>query len=107
MFEEMADQIDAVVVSVPDHMHFPIAMAAVRLGKHLYVEKPPCRCLTEARALHAAAKKAGIVTQMGNQGRAAEGIRLAREWVQARLLGRVHTVHAWNTPASAPSSPNL
>ncbi len=107
MFEQMADQIDAVVVSVPDHMHFPIAMAAVRHGKHLYVEKPLCRCITEVRALHAAANKAGIVTQMGNQGRAAEGIRLAREWVQAGLLGRVHTVHAWNTSAGASYSLNL
>ncbi len=95
MFEQMSDQIDAVVVTVPDHMHFPIAMTALRYGKHLYVEKPLCRCITEVRALQAAAKKAGVVTQMGNQGRTAEGIRLAREWVQAGLLGRVHTVHAW------------
>ena len=95
MFEQMSDQIDAVVVTVPDHMHFPIAMTALRYGKHLYVEKPLCRCITEVRALHAAAKTAGVVTQMGNQGRTAEGIRLAREWVQAGLLGRVHTVHAW------------
>ena len=96
MFEQMSDQIDAVVVTVPDHMHFAIAMTALRYGKHLYVEKPLCRCITEVRALHVAAKKAGVVTQMGNQGRSGEGIRLAREWVQAGLLGRVHTVHAWN-----------
>jgi predicted dehydrogenase len=100
MFEQMADQIDAVAISVPDHMHFAIAMSAIKLGKHVFVEKPLCRCITEARALHAAAKKAGVITQMGNQGRAAEGIRLAREWVQAGLLGRVHTVHAWTTPRS-------
>jgi len=96
MFEQMADQIDAVVVSVPDFMHFPIAMTAIRYGKHLYVEKPLCRCLTEVRTLCAAAAKAGVVTQMGNQGRAAEGVRLAREWVQAGLLGQIHTVHAWS-----------
>ncbi|MDO8539508.1 MAG: Gfo/Idh/MocA family oxidoreductase [Opitutaceae bacterium] len=95
MFERMADQIDAVVISVPDHMHFAIAMTAIKHGKHVYVEKPLCHCVTEVRALHAAARKAGVVTQMGNQGRAAEGIRLAREWVQAGLLGHVHTVHAW------------
>lgn len=95
MFEQMADQIDAVVISVPDHMHYAIGMEAIRRGKHVYIEKPLCRCITEVRALHAAAKQAGVITQMGNQGRAAEGIRLAREWVQAGLLGHVHTVHAW------------
>jgi predicted dehydrogenase len=95
MFEQMSDQIDAVVVTVPDFMHYPIALEAIRRGKHVYVEKPLCRCITEVRALQAAARKAGVVTQMGNQGRAAEGIRLAREWVQAGLLGNVHTVHAW------------
>ena len=95
MFERMSDQIDAVVISLPDHMHYPVGMEAIRRGKHVYIEKPLCRCITEVRALHAAAKKAGVVTQMGNQGRAAEGIRLAREWVQAGLLGNVHTVHAW------------
>jgi predicted dehydrogenase len=83
MFEQMADKIDAVAIATPDHMHFPIAMAAIAAKKHVYVEKPMCRCLTEVRRLHASAQAAGVVTQMGNQGRAAEGIRLAREWVQA------------------------
>jgi len=95
MFEQMADEIDAVVVTVPDHMHYAIGMEAIRRRKHVYIEKPLCRCITEVRALQAAAKQAGVVTQMGNQGRSAEGIRLAREWVQAGLLGHVHTVHAW------------
>lgn len=101
MFEQMADQFDAVVISVPDHMHYPIGMEAIRRKKHVYIEKPLCRCITEVRALHAAAKAAGVVTQMGNQGRAAEGIRLAREWVQAGLLGNVHSVHAWTNHSHA------
>lgn len=100
MFATMADQIDAVVVCVPDHMHYAIGMAALRLRKHLYVEKPLCRCITEVRALHAEAKRAGVVTQMGNQGRAAEGIRLAREWIEAGLIGDVRLVHAWNATES-------
>jgi predicted dehydrogenase len=83
-------------------MHFPIAMAAIAAKKHVYVEKPMCRCLTEVRRLHAAAKAAGVVTQMGNQGRAAEGIRLAREWVQAGLIGDVHTVHTWTDRPRTP-----
>lgn len=95
MFEQMSDQIDAVVISLPDHMHYPVGMEAIRRGKHVYIEKPLCRCIAEVRALQAAAKKAGVVTQMGNQGRAAEGIRLAREWVQAGVIGNVHSVHAW------------
>ena len=101
MFERISDQIDAVVITVPDHMHYAIAMEAVRRGKHVYIEKPLCRCITEVRSLPAAAKKAGVVTQMGNQGRAAEGIRLAREWVQAGVLGKVHTVHAWTNHTHA------
>jgi len=95
MFERMSDQIDAVVITVPDHMHYAIGMETIRRKKHVYIEKPLCRCITEVRALHAAAKQAGVVTQMGNQGRAAEGIRLAREWVQAGVIGDVRTVHAW------------
>ncbi len=101
MFERMSDQIDAVVITVPDHMHYAIGLETIRRKKHVYIEKPLCRCITEVRALHAAAKQAGVITQMGNQGRAAEGIRLAREWVQAGLIGEVRTVHAWtNHPHS-------
>jgi len=95
MFEQMSEQIDAVVVSVPDHMHYAIAMTAIAYGKHVYVEKPLCRCVSEVRSLQAAARRAGVVTQMGNQGRAGEGIRRAREWVQGGLLGAVHEVHLW------------
>lgn len=95
MFEEMADQIDGVVVATPDHSHFPAAMAAIAHGKHVFVEKPLCRTIREVRQLHAAARKAGVVTQMGNQGRAGGGIRLTREWIQAGVIGSVHTVHTW------------
>jgi predicted dehydrogenase len=107
MFEQMAEQIDAVVVSVPDHMHYAIGMTALKYRKHLYVEKPLCRCIREVRALHAAARQAGVVTQMGNQGRTAEGLRLAREWVEAGLIGHVRTVHAWNNSLSKSYSHDL
>ncbi|HEY1109260.1 MAG TPA: Gfo/Idh/MocA family oxidoreductase [Opitutaceae bacterium] len=102
MFEKMAGEIDGVVVSTPDHSHFPAAMAAIAAGKPVYVEKPLCRTISEVRKLQAAAKKAGVVTQMGNQGRSAEGIRLAREWVDAGLLGDVHTVHTWTDRPRSP-----
>jgi predicted dehydrogenase len=95
MFAVMADKIDAVVISTPDHMHFPIAMSAIRLGKHVYVEKPLTHTVEEARLLTAAAREAGVVTQMGNQGHSNEGTRITREWIQVGLLGEVREVHSW------------
>lgn len=96
MFAKMADKIDAVTVSTPDHHHYPAAMWAIKHGKHVYVEKPLTHTVGEARALREAAKQKGVVTQMGNQGRATEGIRLMREWTQAGVLGNVREVHAWS-----------
>ncbi|MES2694559.1 MAG: Gfo/Idh/MocA family oxidoreductase [Verrucomicrobiota bacterium] len=96
MFAKMADKIDAVTVSTPDHHHFPAAMLAIKHGKHVYVEKPLTHSVAEARALRDAAKKKGIVSQMGNQGRATEGIRLMKEWVNAGVLGDVREVNAWS-----------
>jgi predicted dehydrogenase len=96
MFAKLGDKIDAVTVSTPDHHHYPAAMMAIRRGKHVYVEKPLTHTVAEARALRAAAKQHGIVSQMGNQGRATEGIRLMKEWVDAGVLGDVREVHAWS-----------
>jgi predicted dehydrogenase len=95
LFEEMADKIDAVIISTPDHMHFPIAMTALNLGKHVYCEKPLTHTVEEARLLAAVAAKKGLVTQMGNQGHSNDGTRLVREWVQAGLIGEVREVHSW------------
>ncbi len=95
MLIEMDDQIDAVTVSTPDHMHFPPAMMAITMGKHVYVQKPLTHTIAEARALTLAAHKHEVVTQMGNQGHAGEGTRLLREWVQAGAIGDVHEVHFW------------
>ena len=96
MFAQMSDKIDAVTVSTPDHHHYSAAMRAVQHGKHVYVEKPLTHTVGEARALRAAAKKKGIISQMGNQGRATEGIRLMKEWVEAGVLGEVREVQAWS-----------
>ncbi len=96
MFATMAGKIDAVTVSTPDHHHYPAAMFALKHGKHVYVEKPLTHTVGEARALRAAAKKRGVVTQMGNQGRATEGIRLVKEWTDAGVLGDVREVVAWS-----------
>ena len=95
MFDAVGDRIDAVTVSTPDHTHYAAAMAAIRRGKHVFVQKPLARTVGEVRALREAAKEHGVVTQMGNQGRAGDGIRTVREWVQAGVLGDVVEVHAW------------
>lgn len=95
MLEEMDDQIDAVVVSTPDHTHYAIALAAIRMGKHVLVQKPLTTTVWEARQLLAAARAHNVVTNMGNQGHTGEGCRLAKEWVDAGLLGDVTEVHVW------------
>ncbi|MCX7885699.1 MAG: Gfo/Idh/MocA family oxidoreductase [Verrucomicrobiae bacterium] len=95
MLREMGDKIDAVIVSTPDHMHYPVAMMAMEMGKHVYVEKPMAHTVWEARKMAEAARKYGVVTQMGNQGHAGEGIRLVKEWIQAGVIGKVREVHVW------------
>jgi predicted dehydrogenase len=95
MFAEMAGKIDAVVVATPDHHHFPAAMLALKHGRHVFVQKPLARTVGEVRALKEAARAAGVVTQMGNQYHASEGIRLVREWFELGLLGEVREVVAW------------
>lgn len=95
MLREMDDQIDAVTVSTPDHMHFPAAMMAVQMGKHVFVQKPLTHTIEEARRLTAAAREHGVATHMGIQGHAGDGIRRMREWDAARAIGEVTEVHIW------------
>jgi predicted dehydrogenase len=94
MLEKQKD-IDAVLVATPDHTHAVIAMAAMQLGKHVYVQKPLTRTISEARALTEAARRYKIVSQMGNQGRSGEGVRLIQEWIEDGAIGEVHEVHCW------------
>src|SRR6266540_4639437 len=98
-FREMLDKegksIDACSVSTPDHAHAVIAMAAMQLGKHVYVQKPLTRTVSEARALTEAARRYKVVTQMGNQGHSEEGLRLMQEWFNAGAIGQVREVHCW------------
>jgi predicted dehydrogenase len=103
MFDQMAGQIDAVTISTPDHMHFPAAMTAMALGKHVYVEKPLSHTVWESRQLAARAKEKKVVTQMGNQGHADEGCRILKEWVEAGVLGEVREIVSWtNRPFFPP-----
>lgn len=98
-FREMLDKehknIDAVSVSTPDHNHAIQAMAAMQLGKHVYVQKPLTHDIYEARMLTEAAKKYNVVTQMGNQGASGDGVRQLIDWYQAGVIGEVDTVYVW------------
>ena len=86
---------DAVSVSIPDHNHAIVALSAMQLGKHVYVQKPMAHDIYEARTLTEAAKKYKVVTQMGNQGSSNDGVRQLREWYDAGEIGDVHTVYCW------------
>ena len=95
MLEEMGDKIDAVIIATPDHTHACIAIEAMRRGKHVYVQKPLTHSVYETRILTQAARKFGVITQMGNQGHGGEGIRLICEWIWDGAIGDVREVHAW------------
>jgi predicted dehydrogenase len=102
MLDKEARHIDAVVVSTPDHNHAMIAMAAMQLGKHVYVEKPLSHDIYEARQLTLAAQRYKVVTQMGNQGASGDGVRQLKDWVDAGVIGKVKTVYCWTDRPSWP-----
>ena len=93
---ESEKSIDAVVVSTPDHNHAPATLMALKLGRHVYCEKPLTRTVKEARAVTLAAREAKVATQMGNQGMAFEGNRLINEWLADGAIGPVREVHVWS-----------
>jgi predicted dehydrogenase len=95
MFDKMANRIDAVIIATPDHTHFAATMAAMQLGKHVYVEKPLAHNIWQLRTLRKAARYYKVITQMGNQGHATIGIRHVKEWYEAGILGNVKEVFAW------------
>lgn len=99
MLDKEANNLDAVTVGTPDHIHAVAAMAAIRAGKHVYVQKPLTHTLHECRVLTKAAIEAGVMTSMGNQGHATEGARLTNEWIQAGVIGEVREVYVWSDRA--------
>jgi len=96
MLEREAANIDAVMVGIPDHHHYPASMIAMKLGKHVYTQKPLTHTPWEARQLAKSAKQYGVVSQMGNQGHALEGWRLVYEWIHSGALGHVTETHTWS-----------
>ena len=96
MLEEIGNEIDAVTVSTPDNHHFNAAMRAMRMGKHVYCQKPLTHDVWEARMLREGAARYKVATQMGNQGSSANGLRQGVEVVQSGALGNVSQVHVWS-----------
>ena len=88
--------IDAVTVSTPDHMHAPIAVSAMELGKHVYVQKPMAHTVFEARAMRKLAAEKKVVTQMGNQGHSGTGYRTLVRLLRSGVVGRIREAHAWS-----------
>lgn len=86
MFDTMADSIDAVLIAIPDHSHFPAAMHAMRLGKAVFVEKPLAHTFEECELLMRAEKKYGVVTQMGNQGHSTVKYHQFKEYVETGVV---------------------
>ncbi len=102
MFDEMEKQIDAVLVATPDHTHAVAAITAMKHGKHVYCEKPLTRTVHEARLMRLAAAKHKVVTQMGNQGSAENGLRRAVELVWDGTIGHVREAHVWFDGGNGP-----
>jgi predicted dehydrogenase len=95
MLDKLDKQVDAVVISTPDHTHFPAAMMAMEMGKHVFVQKPMAHTVWEARQMTEAARRHKVVTQMGIQGHAHDGPRRLKEWLDAGVIGPVREIHYW------------
>lgn len=97
MFDELkSSEYDAVVVTTPDHHHFPATLRALKAKKHVYCEKPLTHTIWEAREIKRLAAEAGVATQMGNQGNASEKLRRVQEYIKAGAIGKVTEVHCWS-----------
>jgi predicted dehydrogenase len=97
MLDKMHKEIDAVVVSTPDHTHFAATLMAMERGIHVYTQKPLTHNIWQARTLVKAKHKYGVVTQMGNQGHAGSGIRKSVEAIRAGVIGEVKQVYVRNS----------
>lgn len=95
IYDNHLDEIDGIMVATPDHTHAVISLPFMRAKKNAYVEKPLTHNIHEARLMAKTAKEYGVVTQMGNQGASGDGIRLAQEWINAGVIGKVHRVDCW------------
>ena len=97
MFDKMPKEIDAVVISTPDHTHFAATLAAMEPGIHVYTQKPLTHNIWQARTLLKARERYKVITQMGNQGHAGDGIRQSVEAYRAGVIGDVAQVYCHNS----------
>jgi predicted dehydrogenase len=93
LLDQEGDKIDSVNVTVPDHMHFPIAYSAIQKGKHVYCQKPLCHDLAEVRELTRAAERQGVITQLGTQMASGVGDRMTVQMLRAGVVGKVKHVY--------------
>lgn len=113
LLEDLGDQVDAVTVSTPDHMHAAITVAALGAGKHVYCQKPLTHNVWESRQVAKAAKQAGTITRLGNQIHSHASYRSAVATIQSGAIGKVKRVHSWSSATghghsgylSAPTNP--
>lgn len=96
MLKEMKDDIDAVIVSTPDHTHAPASLMAMEMGKNVYCQKPLTHYVSESRAMKKMAADKNLITQMGIQVHSFYDYKLATLLIQDGIIGKVHTVHAWS-----------
>lgn len=96
MLESLGDKVDIVTVSTPDHTHAVAAVKAMKMGKHVYCQKPLTWSIQEARMMRDVAAETGVVTQMGNQGTSEDGLREAVEVIQSGAIGDVSEIHIWS-----------
>jgi predicted dehydrogenase len=95
LLAEHADRFDAVTIGTPDHMHAAPAVTALRAKKHLYLQKPMAATLHECRVITEEAARAGVVTQLGNQGRSSIESRMTVELLRRGAIGRIQEVILW------------
>ena len=93
MLDAVGKNIDAVSVSTPDHNHAIIGITAMKMGKHVYCEKPLAHSIYEVRQMRKAATDNKVITQLGNQGHSTDSIRMLCEWIWDGAIGNVHTIH--------------
>ena len=105
MFDKIGKDIDAVFIATPNHHHALPALIAMQLGKNVYCEKPVCHTVAEARQMRAAARRARVTTQMGNQGHCEPGYRTLCEYVQAGIIGPIKETHSWTDRANGGVGP--
>lgn len=107
LLEAMDNQIDAVLVSTPDHMHATISTAAMEMGKPVYCEKPLAHNVQENRELRLLAERKGLVTQLGIQNSAGIGYRMTSHYIREGLIGKVSEVHVWSNKEWGRDEPSM